>query len=151
MNDLPRQTYLTPEDEAAEQEIAELFAFYRQRKQLKIGVDDPNAEKPRVDRALVRDNRITAFFEVKRCLKYTLADAPDWTVSTKKVGYLCDLHHIMRVPCLFVVRFNCGAIVYLDPVDEPHMTVRDWGRTDRGDPGDVETGARYRIGQFRGA
>lgn len=145
-----RRTYLTAKDAAAEQEIAVLFAAASGGRQFKIGIDNPDAEKPRVDRAFVRGDKITAFFEVKRCLKDTLADAPHWTVATKKVGNLCDLHRIVRVPCLFVVRFRCMTIVWLDPIVEPHVTVKDWGRSDRGDPADLETGARYEIGQFRG-
>jgi hypothetical protein len=149
MTELPRQTYVDGEDAEAEQKIAELFAIARRGRQIKIGADDPVKLKPSVDRAFIRADRISAFFEVKRCGVWTFADAPFWTVSARKTGELCELERIVRVPCLFVVQFGCGTIVWLNPIRDPHMTVLNWGRHDRDDPLDYETGARFEIRRFK--
>jgi hypothetical protein len=155
VSELPRRTYHNADDAAAEEEIAEQFAAACGGRQIKIGVDNPDKLKPSVDRAFIRidrinlEYRVSAFFEVKRCLMWTLAEAPYWVVSARKTGNLCELNRIVRVPCLFVVRFACGTIVWLDPMQEPHSTVLNWGRRDRGDPLDLETGARFETRQLK--
>lgn len=140
---LPRQTYRTAEHAASEDEISAAFAQWARADQLKIGVDDPDKQKSRVDRLLYRET-VVAFFEVKTCGK----PAGSWITSRRKIEELRKLYSIVRVPVLVVVRFACGVIAYLD-VNAPYEVIADWGRSDRNDPADREAGARFQWGQFK--
>jgi hypothetical protein len=142
MNDLPRQTYLDGSDAELEEWTARFFADRYRARQFKIGVDNPDAEKPRIDRVLVRADRVTAFFEVKGCPRHEWGYGIGWATGVRKVISLRTLHGIVRVPCLFVVKFACDTVGWVD-VMEGYRTLSDWGRSDRNDPGDREPGAEF--------
>ncbi len=141
---LPRQTFKTEEHTSVERMVAE-FICQRNGPEwtyAAIGSDHPDREKSRVDGAFLKNGVITCFAEIKGCGR-RWSDITDWTVAEKKVVAAQELFAIVRVPVLFIVRFNCGTIARLNALSN-FTRIPNWGRTDRNSPGDVEVGARYR-------
>jgi hypothetical protein len=144
---LPRQTYKTHEHARIEQEIAELWARAWQLEQIRIGVDDPDKQKPRVDRVVIKDEHVVAFAENKSS-SVPFGKGDGWITGIRKITNLRKLYDVVRVPVLMVVRFGCGTIAHID-IMKPFQLVRGWGRHDRGDPGDVEDGCRFAWDDFK--
>lgn len=147
---LPRQTYMKPEDAAREQRLAELFAQQRHMGQLKIGVDDPDKMKPRIDRLLHSDGIVRCFFEAKGCPGYDFRAFPTdgWVTGKRKTAELRNLYNIVRVPVLYLVEFQCGTVAFVDVMKE-YVEMPGFGRSDRGDLADAEGGTQYQWGDFR--
>ena len=143
---LPRQTYATAANYAAEQEISEVFAGVAKQAQLKVGVDDPKKMKPSIDRLLHKNGVVTCFFEVKQCPRHGFGPsegpAEGWTTGQRKTHKLRALYELVRVPVLYVVRFNGGTIARVS-VMKPYTVDKIFGRSDRGDSADFEGGTRW--------
>jgi hypothetical protein len=147
---LPRRTYMTKKDAEAEERIADRFAKWSRADHAKIGQDKEDELKPRIDRALLRGNVITAFFEVKQCgYAFSSERRPDgWSTALDKIEALRQANALHRVHSLMVVEFACGTLAYVDSAQSfEHLP--NFGRTDRGDPADMEEGARFKWAQFR--
>ena len=138
---LPRQTYKSETDDENEMRIAELFAQWAKAKQLKIGKDDPDKQKPRVDRLLYR-NHVVAFFEIKSCSYAWGYWSRGWCTGRAKVELLRQLAGIVRVPVLLVIEFGDGVLGYVDVTTE-YAPIEDFGRDDRDDVADHEPGALF--------
>jgi hypothetical protein len=144
---LPRQTYKTGEHARIEQEIAELWARAWNVEQMRIGLDDPNKQKPRCDRAVIKDEHIVGFVEVKSSSSI-FGKGDGWITGVRKITNLRRIHELFAVPVVMAVKFKCGTIAHID-VMKPYQLVRGWGRGDRGDPGDAEDGARFAWSDFK--
>lgn len=138
---LPRQTFKTAAHAAVECAVADYVAQWAKAKWLKIGTDDPDRQKPRVDGLFYRD-RVVAFAEIKSCSRPFRNPPEGWTTGRKKVLTLQDLFKIVRVPVIILVRFGCATVAYIDS-DEIHEVIYPWGRGDRNSLGDIEDGARF--------
>jgi hypothetical protein len=138
---LPRQTYKSETDDENEMRIAELFAQWAKAKQLKIGKDDPDKQKPRVDRLLYR-NHVVAFFEIKTCSYAWGYWSRGWCTGRAKVELLRQLAGIVRVPVLLVIEFGDGVLGYVDVTTE-YAPIENFGRDDRDDVADHEPGALF--------
>jgi hypothetical protein len=147
---LPRQTYKTAADDAAEAEIARIFAARCNMAQLKIGDDPHDDMKSAIDRLVFSDAVVRGFFEAKTCT-YRFED-PDleagWTIGVSKILAGRALHKIVRLPVVIVVRFSCATIAWID-VHRDYTLIPKWGRRDRNDPADIEDGARFQWRQFK--
>jgi hypothetical protein len=143
---LPRQTYRTESDGENEERIAELFAQWARAKQLKIGKDDPDKQKPRIDRLLYRQH-VVAFFEIKTCSYAWGYWSRGWCTGRAKVELLRQLASIVRVPVLLVVEFDYGTLGYVD-VNTEYAEIADFGRDDRADRADREPGALFNWGKL---
>jgi hypothetical protein len=144
---LPRQTYKTDEHARIEQEIAERFARWAKGEQMRIGLDARDKQKPRVDRIFIRDNYVRGCFECKSS-SVNFGHGNTWVTGIRKVRSLRQVHDLLAVPVLIVVKFGCGTIAFVDSADD-FSILRGWGRADRNDPGDAEDGARFLWSQFR--
>lgn len=144
---LPRQTYKTHEHARIEQEIAELWAHAWGLDQMRIGLDDPNKQKPRVDRAVIRDEHIVAFAEIKSS-SVNFGKGDGWITGARKITNLRSIQKLFAVPVVMVVRFGCSTIAHIDVTHQCRL-VRGWGRVDRGDPGDAEDGAEFSWHDFK--
>jgi hypothetical protein len=139
---LPRQTYKTDDDARIEQEMAEHFARRAGMQQMRIGLDQRDRQKPRVDRILHDDRYVRGFFECKSS-STKWGNGEGFITGTRKLKNLRDLYGLVRVPVVMLVRFGCKTIAYFNVKKRPHRIVRNWGRFDRGDPGDIEHGELY--------
>ncbi len=147
---LPRKTYLTGRDSDNEDRVAGILADVWSARQFKIGVDDPKKEKPRFDRLFCNAHRLRCIVEIKG-INYNYRDPRlkgHYTISQKKVEHGRDLHAILRVPVIIVTAWADGPITGVD-VMEPHGIRENWGRTDRNDPADLETGAEFAWKQLK--
>jgi len=145
---LPRATLLTDEDAKREEAIAERFATWMGVTQVKIGKDLPDRQKPRLDRAFIRDGRtLVGLGEVKAHLKYRFAECAKFVVSKAKIEHGRSVNLLLRVPVLLVIEFACGTLAWLD-VRSDYVTWHEWGRHDRNDPADIEDGACFTWERF---
>ena len=129
-------TYETPANEKAEAEIADLFAAYFRATHIKFPV------LARVDRLFSRGAIAFALGECKdRDNPFGSYDG-GWNVSRAKVERLRYLRETLHVPTLFIVRFSCGTVAYID-ASKQYKPIERWGRYDRGDDGDQEPGAQF--------
>jgi hypothetical protein len=144
---LPRQTYNNQEAADREARLAEIFAIKTGHNQLKVGVDDPNKMKPRIDRAFYRDGVLKGFFEAKGCPRMPFGSGAGWTTGQRKTKKLRELFDTVRVPVLYLVEFSCGTIAYVNVTRDVEM-VPGFGRFDRGDQADAEGGTRYKWSDF---
>jgi hypothetical protein len=138
---LPRETFKRAHDAALEDEVARVLEQWAKATYLHIGPDDPDKRKSSIDGLLFREDTVVAFTETKGNGRW-FGGHPTWTTSARKVGYARQVHAIMRVPVLMVVRFACGTIAYVDAL-QPYRLWKNWGRHDRGSPGDIEDGAEF--------
>ena len=142
---LPRETFKTEAHAAVERAVADYVAQWASARYLKIGTDDPNREKSRIDGLFYRDV-VVAFAEIKSCSR-RFGEGEGWTTGRKKVMAAQDLFKIVRVPVVLVVQFGCGTIAYVDS-SVMHEVIEPWGRRDRNSPGDLEPGARFSWSQM---
>ena len=148
MSELPRPTFKTEADTVAELTVADVVAQWANAQYLKIGKDDPDQEKPRIDGLLYRDGRVVVFLEIKSRSCRFGAYPDGWIISEKKVIALRSLHNIVRVPVVLIINFACGTIAYVNTA-EIYRRVERFGRFDRNSPGDIETGACYAWQQLK--
>ena len=144
---LPRQTYKTSEHARIEQEIAELWARAWNVEQMRIGLDDPNKQKPRCDRVIIKDEHIVGFLEIKSSSSI-FEKGDGWITGIRKITSLRKIHELLAVPVVMAVKFGCSTIAHIH-VMKPYGLVRGWGRGDRSDPGDVEDGVRFGWDDFK--
>jgi RecB family exonuclease len=98
-----------------------------------------------LDYAVTRDNKITAWLELKRRYR-TLSEHPTVFLSLQKVMAAERLYGVTRLPCLFVVQFNDG-YAYTSMLRERSVEFR--GRVDRGDIEDQEPVVVIPVEQFK--
>lgn len=144
---LPRRTLRTKEDGEREDAIAKRFACAFGVTQVKIGADDPDKQKPRIDRAFVRDNTLVGLAEIKAHLRYGFRECAKFVVSKAKIEHGRSINLLLRVPVLLVIEFRCGTLAWIN-VAQPYEIWENWGRRDRGDPADLEAGACFSWSQF---
>ena len=115
----------------------------------KIGRDDPDRQKSRIDRVMVRGGAVTSFFEIKRC-NYSFRDERlprGWGVGEKKIIAARALFEVVRVPVLLIVQF-ADELAALN-TNESYAIENRFGRIDRDDRADIERGAIFQWEQFR--
>jgi len=148
---LPRPTFKSARDAAAEQEVAAHACAYYRTEYFPIGDDDPKKQKSRFDGVMVRAGRIVGFCEIKGCYRCDFRDPRfpgGWAVSKRKVLEGQTLYQIVRVPVLFLVRFACETIARVS-VRAQFTEIKDFGRHDRNSAGDVEPGALFAWDRLR--
>jgi hypothetical protein len=139
---LPRQTFKSAADLEIEQCVGNALSDWARANYLHIGHDDAARQKSRIDGLLFRHRHVVAFAEIKSSSYPFRQQFTGWITALKKVMAARELHSVVRVPVIIVVRFGCGTIAYVNH-DDPFERVESWGRHDRNCPGDIETGARF--------
>jgi hypothetical protein len=134
--------YETKQDRSNEDAVAEAAAAAWGWTQVKIGKDE---EQARLDRYFFRpDGTLAAVAEIK-CRRHDKGRYPDVPLELAKRKAL--LRYQWSVPGLFIVRWRCGAIGWLDAIWEEDFWEEDILNTQR--PGEKpDPAARYRIGLF---
>ncbi len=135
-----RPTYESPDDLAAEQEVADIIARRWSVDPVKMPM------RFRIDYALFRDHdRLVAWAEV-RCRSVSLDRYPTCILSVSKVKAGLRLAEAHCVPFLFIVRWT-DAIGWIRPSLDLETGV--CGRWDRNDPADRDQVVIMPINQFK--
>lgn len=148
---LPRQTYITPAQRAAEAAVASLVGRWAGAKWLKIGDDPDDEQKTRVDGLFYRGSTVVNFSEIRTC-RFIFGEPgwkkhDGWIIGRKKVVRLRRLYTIVQVPCFIIVRFGCGTIGAVNSATDFDI-IPKFGRSDRGDAADWEVGALFKWRDF---
>jgi len=143
---LPNPTRQTEWNKIAEGLIAWEFAQHWGGRQLKIGRDISDKEKPHIDRALWIGDEIVAMFECREC-NYRFGVFKDgWWVKLQKVLDCRTASRLHCVPVFLVVRFN-DALAWVDSA-EPYRELEKIGPTVPRDEFEGP-GALFRFDQFQ--
>jgi hypothetical protein len=111
-----------------------------------VKYDDLRLEDELDSIVLTLDYRPVGFWEIKR--RWVKSDAyPDFIVSARKVEAAQRIARVSELPVVIVVGYNDRTVWF--PLTEP-SGFRLGGRTDRGDPRDVERMAVFSPVQLRG-
>jgi hypothetical protein len=152
MLNLPRPTLMTSDNIAEEIATLDAIAKWAKRRWIKIGRDDPDRQKPRIDAALIDDVRdcISSFVEVKGCgYRFETTDRRGWATGMRKLTNLRNFRAMVQVPVYYGVSFACGTIAAIEVMTRPHEIIAGFGRTDRGQgSADLEPGALFAWEQF---
>lgn len=137
-----RPTYETEEDLANEEAVAkELMKHWRLTEVRKL----PKAYG--LDYRLIREGEVIAFCEIK-CRKLTYGYGDGYHIALQKVIRARSLTEVAQRHCILVVRFGDGQIRYVN--FERHKDgCKEIGRTDRGDPADIEPGCVFPWENFK--
>lgn len=103
---------------------------------------------PRLDRAMGQGDRLIAFLELKRC-GVCFGHYAQWVIAMDKIDARNAMFALTNLTTLFVVRFACGTYRFVDPAVDQWEEWPNWGRRDRGLPGDIETGAKFMLKDMR--
>lgn len=129
MPDEARPTYETADDRDRERFIAKKIERIFNRKAIKL------PKQYRLDYALMCDELITAWLEIKR-RNIEFDQYPNVYLSLSKVMAAREFHGATGLPCVFFVQFNdCLAHAQMYKFGR-QITFK--GRTDRGDWQDLE-------------
>ena len=122
--------YETVEDLSKECEVADTVAKRWNCRHVKLGELAP------LDRALFRDDTLKCYLEIK-CRNNAHDYYPDYMIDASKMDAGMQIAAHDGVPFFLIVHFTDG--VYWIKVEEgPFATRKTGGRTDRGDPNDIE-------------
>jgi len=122
--------YESKQDLQNEDGVANALAEKWKCEQKKLG------ELSHIDRGLYREGRLSAYVEIK-CRNNAHDKYPDYMIDAHKLGAGLWVSHYDGLPFFLVIRFTDG-IYYHRVTDESLRTQGVGGRTDRGDPLDVE-------------
>ncbi len=147
---LPRQTFRSAADAALEEEVAIYLESQWHYTYAKLGKDDPNRQKSRIDGLFHCDGTVMNFVEIKGCGRRfddPFLERNGWLTAEKKVFAARTLYEIVRLPILIIVHFQCGTIAHLNAAS-PYTRIASGGRTDRDSPGDLEPMACFNLGDM---
>jgi hypothetical protein len=135
-----RPIYESDGDREREAQVAAMYAQV-------MGLDaKAMPRKAPYDYEMLRDGKLVSIVEIK-CR--TVQHDPFWISHSKMVTFHCEAHH-REVPGILIVRWpNMTGWVAVDRLDpESWPTVDGKGRTDRGDPKDIEKMAKWPLSWF---
>src|ERR1700758_1871969 len=98
---LPRATLMTSDNTAEEIATLDAIAKWAKRRWIKIGRDDPQRQKPRIDAALIDEitDCVSSFVEVKGCgYRFGQSDRQGWATGMRKLNNLKNFREIVQVP-----------------------------------------------------
>lgn len=147
-----RTSYQQTDDVLNERNIAKRFCLSQAVAHMKIGLPEdqmqPGMYRPRVDFAIVHQAQIVGFFDVKRCNSRAWGEGRGWATGARKFEHMRALYRCMHLPVLYVVRFADNVIGSVPVTTVASEYIKEWGRTDRNDVRDIETGVLFRWDQI---
>ena len=130
----------TAEDRSKEDEVAEYVARIWKCEQFS------NGELAHIDRSFTRAGKLVALVEIK-CRNVAKDAYPTYMISYRKVKDGLFQAGMDRVPFILVVKW-LNSIGWVK-IEERGLIIRPGGRTDRGDPADIEDCVHIPIASFR--